>query len=199
MQQQSRHRNHADSQLKNEYANFLSDFQPWARLLSEFVNSYGSDVLQEHFNITQLPRIEKPKVYGNFVVPEYIGFFEKNKNSKHFGKRLIQFIQDESVVRREEGYPVSEDSWEKFIRFMSSETDLNQLKNEELRELCQFARFLRKHGRQNGYRITTVEKFWKPHEVSPTRDRSFGFDDRLLCQSTNYLRAAFIDHFPGAQ
>lgn len=142
-----------DTNLKMEYNEFFTDYQPWARLLSDFIDNYGKDELQTYFNITKLPKIEKTKNYGTFVSIQYIEYFKTNKNSENFKENLINFIYNEMLLLQlkksnksngsqgnksngDQGYIVSETSWKRFINFMKSEKELQDLKQEELQELC---------------------------------------------------------------
>jgi len=45
---------------------FINDFQPWTRTLSTFVRKHDIEI----------PLIEKPKTYGNFINSEYLTFME---------------------------------------------------------------------------------------------------------------------------
>jgi len=127
-----------NNELKKEYGAYLSDFQPWARNLSDFVNHYGKDVLETYFYMTQLPKIEKLANYGQFVSKQYIKYFEENRQLENFGKNLIQFIHNETLLtlKSNNGYTVSQASWKMFIDFMTSDKDLKTLDKKELQELC---------------------------------------------------------------
>ena len=83
-----------DPFLEN-YKEFISDFQPWSRLLSTFLNIYARDLLLPN----GLPDISKPSSYGSFInnCDDYVKNFNSLLESKSFQSNLIQYLQSVKI------------------------------------------------------------------------------------------------------
>lgn len=80
-----------DDEILSKFAEFCSDYQPWSRTLSTFVNSHAERL----FGIS-IPRIENISSYGDFIKDCHINLltFEKFlKKQTTFHMNLISFIE----------------------------------------------------------------------------------------------------------
>jgi hypothetical protein len=72
-----------------KFSNFCLDYQPWNRTLSVFINKYS----QKFFNIN-IPKIEKPNNYGNFIDKCDINSLDILFNDDNFQQYLIKYLLD---------------------------------------------------------------------------------------------------------
>lgn len=72
--------------IVNQYSNFCSDYQPWSRTLSTFVNIHSNHLFQQ-----TIPSIDHIKDYSMFIGDVY------NKNILLFEKLLLRTMNSKQV------------------------------------------------------------------------------------------------------
>jgi len=84
--------------IMEKYKNFCDDFQPWSRMLATFLKIHAARL----FPRLVIPNIEKPKLYGTFIIKRALTKreFDKLLLLDNFSESLIYHIEKENTPIR---------------------------------------------------------------------------------------------------